>query len=161
MKKSDREFVFNKFGGKCAYCGNELLKGWHVDHKEPIGRRWKYVEGSAIIDGKKVNLTSREISRLKQEEFDMAKIEWFKTVKSIADGCDNPENECIENYMPACASCNILKSSMGLEGFRKTIANFINSLNLYHNQYKIAKRYGLVSETSNPVIFYFETFNNI
>lgn len=38
MKKSDREIVFKKFGGKCAYCGCELQKGWHVDHLLPLVR---------------------------------------------------------------------------------------------------------------------------
>lgn len=38
MNKKERQLVFNKFGGKCAYCGCELQKGWHVDHLEPIYR---------------------------------------------------------------------------------------------------------------------------
>ena len=42
MKNKDREFVFNKYGGKCAYCGCELKKGWHVDHIEPIVRDSKW-----------------------------------------------------------------------------------------------------------------------
>lgn len=44
MKVKDRELVFNKYGGKCAYCGCDLTKGWHVDHIEPIVRNW--VDGS-------------------------------------------------------------------------------------------------------------------
>lgn len=38
--KIDRQKVFDKYGGKCAYCGCELVKGWHVDHIEPIVRNW-------------------------------------------------------------------------------------------------------------------------
>ncbi len=38
MKPKDRELVFNKYGGKCAYCGCQLRKGWHVDHLEPLRR---------------------------------------------------------------------------------------------------------------------------
>lgn len=38
MNKKDRQIVFNKFGGNCAYCGCELQKGWHVDHINPIRR---------------------------------------------------------------------------------------------------------------------------
>jgi hypothetical protein len=34
--KTTRELVFNKYGGKCAYCGTDLIKGWHVDHFEPM-----------------------------------------------------------------------------------------------------------------------------
>ena len=61
MKKSDRQIVFNKFGGRCAYCGNELpLKGWHCDHIDPIMRgytqeqaeRAKFKKGSDDIENK-------------------------------------------------------------------------------------------------------------
>jgi len=38
LTKTQRETVFHKFGGKCAYCGSDLQKGWHVDHIEPIVR---------------------------------------------------------------------------------------------------------------------------
>lgn len=33
MKLRDR--IFQKYGGRCAYCGCELQKGWHVDHITP------------------------------------------------------------------------------------------------------------------------------
>ena len=32
MKKSDRQKVFDKYGGRCAYCGCELNEHWQVDH---------------------------------------------------------------------------------------------------------------------------------
>ena len=35
MKQADRQKVFYKYGGKCAYCGCELTNGWHVDHINP------------------------------------------------------------------------------------------------------------------------------
>jgi len=41
MKNKDRQFIFDKYNGKCAYCGTELLKGWHVDHIEPLVRNWQ------------------------------------------------------------------------------------------------------------------------
>jgi 5-methylcytosine-specific restriction endonuclease McrA len=41
ITKRDRITVFEKYGGKCAYCGCELKKGWHVDHIEPIVRDLK------------------------------------------------------------------------------------------------------------------------
>ena len=40
MTKKERQIVFNKYGGKCAYCGRELQKGWHVDHIEPAFHNW-------------------------------------------------------------------------------------------------------------------------
>lgn len=69
----------------------------------------------------------------------------------------NPHNEVLTNYNPSCASCNINKHSDSLEVFRERIGNFVNSLNSYSVQYKIAKRYGLVEETNKKVVFYFET----
>lgn len=126
MKASERIRVYDKYSGKCAYCGCDIeYKKMHVDHKEPIRRRQKW---------------------------DKVNSKW------IPDGCDNPEADCFENYMPACASCNIQKHSMDLEGFRESIQQFINSLNSYHNQYKFAKRYGLIEETGNQVQFYFEKY---
>lgn len=131
MKKSDRQKVFDKYGGKCAYCGCELQKGWHVDEIEPVVRNWKYVWDSSLNRNRKV-----------------------------ADGCCHPERFHIDNQNPSCASCNINKHSMPLEEFRKTIAKFVNSLNLYSVQYKFAKKYGLVEETQKPVVFYFETLKS-
>lgn len=67
-----------------------------------------------------------------------------------------PENDRLDNFMPACAPCNISKHSMTLEGWRGWLAGHVNSLNEYHNIYRLAKAYGLVVETGNPVVFYFE-----
>lgn len=44
MNKKDREIVFNKFGGRCAYCGCELKKGWHLDHLDPVRRGYNYAD---------------------------------------------------------------------------------------------------------------------
>lgn len=35
MNKKIRQQVFDKYNGRCAYCGCELQNGWHVDHIEP------------------------------------------------------------------------------------------------------------------------------
>ena len=35
MTKKTRQEVYDKFGGKCAYCGTTLVKGWNVDHIKP------------------------------------------------------------------------------------------------------------------------------
>ena len=40
MNKKTRDLVKSKYNNKCAYCGCELKKGWHVDHLEPIVRNW-------------------------------------------------------------------------------------------------------------------------
>lgn len=128
MKKADRQKVFDKYGGKCAYCGCDLLKGWHVDEIEPVRRRWV-----------------TEYCTVKQ-----------KYVRRIT-GAEHPDRFNIENQNPACASCNINKHSDSLEQFRQNIAGYMKHLNEISTQYKIAKRYGLIQETGIEVKFYFET----
>jgi 5-methylcytosine-specific restriction endonuclease McrA len=125
MTKSDRQAIFNKYNGRCAYCGCELTKGWHADHIEPILRdsRW-----------------NRNKGRFEQ-----------------TGTCERPENENMDNYNPACPSCNIQKNSFTVEQFRENIKQFVSSLNQYSTQYKFAKRYGLIRETNIEVKFYFET----
>lgn len=110
--------VFEKYNGKCAYCGCELPKIWHIDHLLPVVRS----------------------PRTGIKEF--------------------PERDKIENLMPSCPSCNINKHSDSLERFRDLIKGFTKSLNEYSTQYKIAKRYGLVSENEIDVKFYFETIGS-
>ena len=117
VTKAERQLVFEKYEGKCAYCGCLLTKGWHVDHLKPI-RRKKYKK----------------------------------------DECRYPQRACTDNYMPACASCNINKHAMKLEDFRQLVAGFMKHLNERNTQYKIAKRFGLVVEQVKPVVFYFEEY---
>lgn len=125
MTKEIREAVFKKCGGRCAYCGCELKKGWHIDHIQPVVRdsKWDSQKGKFIQTGT----------------------------------CRKPQNDSLENYNPACPSCNIQKNSFSIEEFRKNIKQFVSSLNQYSTQYKFAKRYGLVTENDIEVKFYFET----
>jgi 5-methylcytosine-specific restriction endonuclease McrA len=84
-------------------------------------------------------------------------VDHIEPIRRNSDGTCLKPNESIENLNPACPSCNIMKHSYSLEYFREIIKKFVNSLNLYNNQYKFAKKYGLVQETEKEVIFYFET----
>ena len=132
-KKKDRELIFNKYKGRCAYCGEELQKGWHVDELLPVVRLWKYKKDE-------------------NGEYEMDKYGCNIKVNYM----EYPERLTIDNQMPSCPSCNINKHSLSLEGFRNLIQNFTTSLNRDSTQYKIAKRYGLIEETQKRVIFYFE-----
>ena len=114
MKTKIRDIIFDKFHGRCAYCGCKLENRWHVDHIDPVVRDLK--------TGKYYHL----------------------------------ERDNTNNLNPSCASCNIQKHSFTLEQFRSNIQNFINSLNNYSNQYKFAKKFGLITETNTQVVFYFE-----
>lgn len=75
--------------------------------------------------------------------------------------CEHPERNTLENFNPSCPPCNILKSSSDIESFRNYISGFIKSLNSYVNQYKFAKRYGLIEETNKKVEFYFEKYEQL
>lgn len=84
-------------------------------------------------------------------------IDHFHPVKRNPDNTlTNPENDHFDNLVPACPSCNIMKSSMDIERFRDLIANFVTRLNRDITIYRHAKRYGLVKETEKEVTFWFE-----
>ena len=53
MRKSDRIKIFEKYGGKCAYCGCDLTKSWHADHIQPIVRdsKWDRKRGRFVNGG--------------------------------------------------------------------------------------------------------------
>lgn len=68
------------------------------------------------------------------------------------------ELDTIDNLVPACASCNIQKGSMPIESWRKIIKGHIVSLNRDINQYKIAKRFGLIDEIDIDVTFWYESY---
>ena len=88
-------------------------------------------------------------------------IDHIKPIRRNSDGSVlNPENENIENLNPACPSCNIMKHQQSVEQFREMISNFVVNLNKYNNQFKFAKKFGLVRETNNEVKFYFETLKD-
>ncbi|WNH54812.1 HNH endonuclease [Stenotrophomonas oahuensis] len=67
-----------------------------------------------------------------------------------------PENDQIDNLMPACVPCNIDKHSMSLEAWRAKLARACDVLASNIPTYRHAVRFGLVRETKSPVIFYFE-----
>jgi len=128
VKKSEREALRMKFGGRCAYCGCELPNRWHADHLEPVRRelRTQQIPGS-------------------------------RSYRFVSGPPTRPELDTIENMMPACPPCNINKHAMDLETWRRVIASGIEVLNNNHSTYRIAKAFGLLQETGNQVRFYFET----
>ena len=91
MTKKDRQLIFDKYKGKCAYCGCDLQKGWHVDEIEPVRRNHKWNSEKRRYEIDKDNPMM------------------------------HPERLHIDNQNPSCASCNINKHSESLEDFRKAI----------------------------------------
>lgn len=67
--------------------------------------------------------------------------------------------DAMENYMPACRQCNFYKSTFSVEDFRERLTTVMIK-NLQKNfNYRLAIKYGLVSEHISPVKFYFEQYN--
>lgn len=158
LKKNERLAVFNKYGGKCAYCGEPLVKGWHVDHIKPIRRTmkqiwayWKHEETGHQIEQSNFGAYRKLPTEEKNKYI-------FVPAKLVRDGMMHPELDVLSNKVPACQSCNINKHSMSVDEFRQQIEGFMKHLNEASTQYKIAKRYGLVVEHPKKVVFYFETF---
>lgn len=105
--------VFNKYGGRCAYCGCKLeIKDMQIDH---------------------IN------------------------AKYLSEYHGNEVDNSLDNLNPSCRQCNFYKSTYSVEEFRKRIENTLIP-NLKKNfDYRLAKKYGLVSEViEKPIKFYFE-----
>jgi hypothetical protein len=134
LNKKQRAELKQMFGGRCAYCGCELGEKWHADHVEPIIRGWKYV-------------TIEKNGSLVQ------------TTKPDGKIC-RPENNRADNLFPACVPCNIHKHSMSIEVFRKVLMGHVAMMNktVGYSTYRHAKRFGLIKETEQPVIFFYETY---
>lgn len=129
LTKSQRVKVLAMFDGHCAYCGNVLpIKGWHADHVEPIYRKTKMV-----IDDR-----------------------WgsYKYVKT--GECFAPENDHLGNFMPSCRPCNIDKSTLSLEDWRKSLERKPQVLRDNYSAWRHAERFGLVAQIQTKVIFHFE-----
>ena len=69
----------------------------------------------------------------------------------------NPENDVIENLMPACTACNHNKRSMSLEAWRGLLAHY-RDVQVIRDcpQIRHLMRFGLVEFIQKPVVFYFE-----
>lgn len=66
LKTKQRQALFEKYGGRCAYCGCNLpVKGWHADHMEPVYR---------------------------QSDFDHRKKRFVRTGKMLNPEWDTPDN---------------------------------------------------------------------
>jgi len=120
-----------KFGGRCAYCGEELPeKGWHADHVEPIFRgvsQHYYVNDEKKIVS--VNVDER------RERLDV-----------------------MDNMVPACKPCNLFKSVWSVEQFREQISLQARRAMNYSVNARTAERFGQIALTPSPIIFWFERY---
>ena len=62
----------------------------------------------------------------------------------------------VDNLNPSCARCNKWKSTYSLETFREIVQTSINRLERDTPNFRLARDYGLLKVTPDPVIFFFE-----
>ncbi len=65
--------------------------------------------------------------------------------------------DCIENYNPACRSCNHRKDTFDIETFRSEIKKTHERLLRDNITYRIANRFGFLGKLKEEIVFYFET----
>ena len=128
MKKEVRQQVYYKYGGRCAYCGQEIsYEEMQVDHLVP-----------------KRLFTAYDLSGDQLQE-------WFRkefNAKSI-------DKDDLSNLMPSCRSCNNYKGAEPLAYYRmwmKTIHERLNKISIF----RIAVRFGIVKVKPFDGKFYFE-----
>lgn len=127
--KIDRQLVWQKYGGKCAYCGEQItVKDMQVDHIIPQWNFENMVKKQGFIPSFLTNLTVDDLNH-------------------------------IDNLNPSCRVCNKWKSGNPLEVFRNELTSQIKRLNEYSSNYRIAKKYGLIEEKPTQIKFYFETLD--
>lgn len=116
LTKLQRAELKNKFGGHCAYCGEQLGDKWHADHLIAIRRNG---DGTSL----------------------------------------NPENDNLQNMMPACTPCNYNKRSLSLENWRDLLAHYRDVQVIRDcSQFRHLVRFGLIEIKSDPVFFFFERY---
>jgi 5-methylcytosine-specific restriction endonuclease McrA len=125
-KAQERESLYQRYGGRCSYCGDRLGKNWQADHVQPVGRQGHWVR----------------VGR---------RTKWVMT-----GGMDHPERDCFENLTPACHLCNINKGGHSLESWRAQLQRSASVLTRAYSTYRHAKRFGLVVEAPPKVRFFFE-----
>jgi 5-methylcytosine-specific restriction endonuclease McrA len=119
VKKINREEIYNKCNGHCAYCGVEItIKQMQVDHIEP---HWRTLTE-----------TQAQKSKIKKGSHE------------------------IENLNPSCSRCNKWKSTYSLESFRNVIETSLVRLERDTPNFRLARDYGLLTETPKRIKFYFE-----
>lgn len=61
----------------------------------------------------------------------------------------------VDNLLPACRMCNFYKSTFSIDAFRKNLETLHERLQKPFI-YRLAFKYGLITEHKDKVVFYFE-----
>ena len=60
LSKKQRAALEAKYGGRCAYCGVVLGKGWHADHLKPVRRDMNWVRGQGWVASGRLDYPERD-----------------------------------------------------------------------------------------------------
>lgn len=71
----------------------------------------------------------------------------------------NESANCLENLFPACAPCNLLKTTYSLEMFRKQISLQVERARKSSMNFRTAERFGQISIVEKPIVFWFEQYS--
>jgi hypothetical protein len=69
---------------------------------------------------------------------------------------EHPENDNITNMVPACAPCNLFKSTFTVEHFRAEIGEQVARGRKTSVNWRTAERFSQIVATPAPVVFWFE-----
>ncbi len=70
----------------------------------------------------------------------------------------NETDNSLDNLLPACKQCNLYKSVLDVDTFRKRLKDtMLKNLQKTFN-YRLALKYGLITETDKQIKFYFEQY---
>ncbi len=81
---------------------------------------------------------------------------WGKPLPAADRRFINPENNVVDNMMPACAQCNNSKGGYNLEEWRALIQRANEVLAREKPIFRAAVRLGTIKVDTNPIVFYFE-----
>lgn len=137
LSKAQRAAIREMFGGHCAYCGIVLPEKWHADHVKAVYREWW-----------KKHLP--EFTH-KVQDGNIMQVKSDRTIRMM-----RPENDTIDNFFPACRPCNIDKSVLDIEDWRKKLERGPQVLRNNYATYRHSERFGIVAVVQTSVVFYFE-----
>ena len=93
-----------------------------------------------------------ELETLRQLHVDhVIPMDFYEAYEAVGYDLDT-----MDNYLPACCSCNIYKHTYRLERFRAAIERMPDVLQRDAATFRHAVRFGVVEIKRRPVVFYFE-----
>jgi len=78
---------------------------------------------------------------------------------NIKTGMQRPKLDNINNIVPSCPPCNLLKGVFSVADFRREIEEHVHRAQKTSVNFRTALRFGQVELTSKPVVFWFEVKN--